>query len=185
MRHAPRRIHATTSVASVGAGESRSIEEGAALTPVGQQLAELRKAKGLSLRKVAAAANLSYEAVRRLESVGGLLSSAEAIAAALKHKLVLLMDGRPVHFPGSLGMKLANVRRVLGKNRKDIVGLAPTTIRDIEDSKPIRLVSVELYAALLSGEGAVFTVEVKPLNRYDRKIMKAKEHAHVHARSHC
>ncbi len=81
-------------------------------------------------------------------------------------------------------MKLANVRRVIGKNRRDIVGLAPTTIRDIEDNKPVRLISVELYAALLSTDGAVFTVEVKPLNRYDRKIMKAKENAHVQ-RSHC
>ncbi len=139
----------------------------------------------MSLRKAARAAHLSHETVRHLERGNGLLSTAEALAAAMKHKLVLLMDGRPVHFPGALGMKLANVRRVLAKNRKDIIGLAASTIRDIEDSKPVRLVTLELYAALLSTDGAVFTVELRPLNRYDLKIIKSnKENAHVQ-RSHC
>lgn len=155
------------------------------MTPVAIQLADLRRAKGLSLRDVADAARLSHEAVRRLERGRSLLSSAEAVAAAMKHKLVLLMDGRPVHFPGALGMKLANVRRVLGKQRRDIVGLAAATIADIEGNAPVRLVSVELYAALLSSDGVVFSIEVKPLNRYDLKLLKAKENAHVHARSHC
>lgn len=156
------------------------------MTPVAIQLADLRRAKGLSLRDVADAAHLSHEAVRRLERGKSLLSSAEAVAVAMKHKLVLMMDGRPVHFPGALGMKLANVRRVLGKSRKDIVGLAPATIADIEGSAPVRLVSVELYAALLSSDGVVFSIEVKPLNRYDLKILKAnKENAHVTQRSHC
>lgn len=155
-------------------------------TPVATQLADLRRAKGLSLRDVADAAHLSHEAIRRLERGRSLLSSAEAIAAAMKHKLVLMMDGRPVHFAGSLGMKLANVRRVLGKQRRDIVGLSPATIADIEGNAPVRLVSVELYAALLSSDGVVFSIEVRPLNRYDLKLLAAsKENAHVHARQHC
>lgn len=155
------------------------------MTTVSDQLRALRTERRMSLRKAARAARLSHETVRHLERGNGLLSTAEALAAAMKHKLVLLMDGRPVHFPGALGMKLANVRRVLAKNRKDIIGLAASTIRDIEDSKPVRLVTLELYAALLSTDGAVFTVELRPLNRYDLKIIKSnKENAHVQ-RSHC
>lgn len=150
---------------------------------VAEQLAAIRAEKGLTLRAVAKRAGISHETIRHLEGGGALLSTAEAVAAALKRKITLTMDGRLVHFPGTIGAKLRKVRTMLGKRREDIVGLSPTTIRDIEDGEPVRLISVELYAALLSTDGAVFRLEVRPLTKLDRIILQSKENAHV--RSHC
>ena len=151
---------------------------------VAEQLAAIRAEKSLTLRAVAKRAGISHEGVRHLENGGGLLATAEAVANALKRKITLTMAGRLVHFPGTIGAKLHKVRTMLGKRREDVLGLSATTIRDIEDGKPVRLISVELYAALLSTDGAVFRLEVRPLTKLDRIISESKENKHV-KRSHC
>lgn len=149
-------------------------------------IAALRLARKMALRDVAALCGVSHETVRAVEKGRGALVTAEAIALGLSHKIALTMDGHLVHFPGTLGRKLHQIRLMVRRERGDIEGISAATIKDIEsDAESVRLVSVELYAALLGREAGVdFRLELKPLNKFDRIILASKENAYDR-RTHC
>ena len=149
---------------------------------IGDDLRALRKARGHSLRHLAARCGLTYEGVRYVEAGRGFLTSAEAIAAVYRHRLALVYgDGKLVRLHGPIGRQLAAVRRLLNKSRADIIGISLADITAIEtDARRVTVAMAALYARLLGDADVSLSLELRPIPRPRPK----KETTNVQ-RTHC